>query len=133
MSLLPAIFRCSLKSSHARLARSFYTCGSYCGLHCVGDVYDTLDMAMIHALAHSVTVVGASWSRSQEWLSCTRVLWDWLHNPQPVRAPSANDCVAKEQCAPLQGRRLRSDMEQPAHVGGYGRLSGNQSVNSAWL
>ena len=88
----------------------------------------------MNALAPSATVaVGASWSRSQEWLSCARVLWDRLHNPQPVRAPSTNDRVAKKQCATLQGRRLCSDLEQPAHVGGYGRLSGNQSVNSAWL
>jgi len=33
--------------NRARLGRSFYTCGSYCGLHCVGRVYDFLDLVMI--------------------------------------------------------------------------------------
>ena len=71
----------------------------------------------MYAMAPTVIAVGASWSRSQEWLSYTRVLWDRLHHPQPVRAPSANDCLAKEQRISLQIGRLRSDMEQPAHIG----------------
>ena len=80
---------------------------------------------MVYALAPSVVTVGASGSRSQEWLSCARVLWDWIHHPQPIRAPSANDCVAKKQCGTLQIGRLCGDLEQSAHVGGYSRLGRN--------
>jgi len=88
----------------------------------------------MYALAPpTVTAVGAGWSRSQEWLSCARVLWDRLHHPQSVRAPSANDSVAQKQCPTLQIRRLCGDLEQLALMGGYGRFGGNQSVNFAWL
>ena len=77
---------------------------------------------MSNALAHTVTAVGASWSRSQEWLLRARVLWDWLHHSQPVRAPSTNDCVAQEQCAILQSQRLHGDLEQFVRMGRYGRF-----------
>ena len=77
---------------------------------------------MMYALAHTVTAVGASWSRSQEWLSCARVLVNCLDNPQPVRAPSADVYVADKQCAALPISRLCGDMEQLVRVGWRGRL-----------
>ena len=80
---------------------------------------------MIHALAHTVTAVGASRSRSQEWLSCARVLWNRPHHPQPVRSAFANGGVAEEQCALLQIRRLRGHLEQLAFMGGYSGFSRN--------
>jgi hypothetical protein len=80
---------------------------------------------MIYALAPTVVTVGASWSRSQEWLPCARVLWDRPHHPQPHRTPSSNGAVAKEQCALLQIRGLRGHLEQLAFMGGYGRFGRN--------
>ena len=80
---------------------------------------------MRNALAPSVTAVGAGWSRSQEWLSCARVLRDWLHNPQPRRSAFANGAVVKEQCAVLQIRGLRGHLEQLAFMGGYSRFGRN--------
>jgi hypothetical protein len=78
---------------------------------------------MINALAPSATVaVGASWGRSQEWLLCARVLWDWLHQARPDRAPQGNVGVARQKRAPLQGFRLYSHLEQFVGMGGYGRL-----------
>ena len=80
---------------------------------------------MMYALAHTVTAVGASWSRSQEWLSCARVLWDRPHHPQPLRSALANGGVAKEQCALLQIRGLRGHLEQLAFMGRYSGFSRN--------
>ena len=77
-----------------------------------------------NALAHSVNAIGAGWSRSQEWLSCARVLWDWLHNTQPVRAPSADVYVANKQRTALPIPRLCGDLEQLVRMGwrgGFGR------------
>ena len=54
-----------------------------------------------------------------------------IHNPSERHQQMI--AWLKNNAPHLQGRRLCSDLEQPAHVGGYGRLSGNQSVNSAWL
>ena len=79
---------------------------------------------MVNALASSVTAVGASWSRSQEWLSCARVLWDSVHHPQSVRAPSADVDVADKQRTALSISRLCGDVEQLVRVGwrgGFGR------------
>ena len=76
-------------------------------------------------MAPSIIAVGAGGSRSQEWLLCARVLWNRLHHPQPVRAPSANDPVAQKQCAALPITRLRGYLEQSVRVGGYSRLSRN--------
>jgi hypothetical protein len=73
---------------------------------------------MIHALAHTVTAVGASWSRSQEWLSCTRVLWDWLHNARPNATSRRDDGVARSERSLLQVNGLLGYLEQPVRVGG---------------
>jgi len=77
----------------------------------------------MNALAPSATVaVGASWSRSQEWLSCARVLRDCLHSTRPNAAAQRNDGVARQKCALLQVNRIHGDLEQPSRVGGHGRL-----------
>jgi len=79
---------------------------------------------VINALAHPVTAVGASWSRSQERLSCARVLVNCLDNPQPLRAPSTDVYVADKQCTALSISRLCGDVEQLVRVGwrgGFGR------------
>ena len=79
---------------------------------------------MVNALAHTVTVIRASWSHSQERMPCARVLVDCVDNPQPVRAPSADVNVADKQCAVLQKPRFNSHLEQPVRVGwrgGFGR------------
>lgn len=79
---------------------------------------------MIYALAPSVVTVGASGGRSQEWLSCARVLRDSVRHSQSVRAPSADVDVADKQCPALQGFGLRGDLEQLVRVGwrgGFGR------------
>jgi len=78
---------------------------------------------MTNALVLAVTAVGASWSRSQEWLSCARVLWNRLHHPQPLRSPSTNDCVAGSERAALQVNGLHSDLEQSERMGRDGRLA----------
>jgi len=67
----------------------------------------------MNALAHSVTVIGASRRYSQEWLSGARVLVDCLDNSQPLRAPSADVYVADKQCKVLQKSRFNSHLEQP--------------------
>jgi len=73
----------------------------------------------MYALAPSATVaVGAGWSRSQEWLLRARVLWDWLHNAQSIRASFANGGVVKKQCSVLQIDRLCGDLEQSFGMGG---------------
>ena len=82
---------------------------------------------MVNALAHTVTVVRAGWSHSQEWLSCARVLVNCLDNPQPVRAPSADVNVAHKQCAVLQESRFNSHLEQPRRVGWHGGFSRTQN------
>jgi len=78
---------------------------------------------VINALAHSVTAVSVGWSRSQEWLSCARVLWDWVYHPQPIRAPSADVNVADKQCTALSISRLCGDVEQFVRVGWRGGFS----------
>ena len=77
---------------------------------------------MIHALAHTVTAVGAGWGRSQEWLSCARVLWDWLHNARSNTAAQGDDGVACTKRRTLQDLRLCGDLEQSGRVGRFGRL-----------
>jgi len=77
---------------------------------------------MVNALAHTVTAVGASWSRSQERMPCARVLWDCLHSPRPDHTAQRNDGVARQECALLQVNRIHGDLEQPSRVGGHGRL-----------
>ena len=76
----------------------------------------------MYALAHSVTVVGAGWSRSQERLSCARVLVNCLDNPQPLRTPSADVNVADKQRTALSIPRLCGDVEQFIRVGWRSRL-----------
>jgi hypothetical protein len=77
---------------------------------------------MTNALASFVTVIGASWSRSQEWLSCARVLRDWLHGSRPNRTAQRDDVVARPERRPLQVNGIHGDLEQPVRVGGYSRL-----------
>jgi len=81
-----------------------------------------MEFGVINALAHFVTAVGASWGRSQEWLSCARVLWDWLHPARSDRTAQGNDGVAKSKRPTLQGFGLHSYLEQPVRVGGYSRF-----------
>ena len=81
-------------------------------------------MKGINALAHSVIAVRAGWSRSQKWLLCARVLWNSVHHPQPIRAPSTNVDVVDKQRAALSISRLCGDVEQLVRVGwrgGFGR------------
>ena len=77
---------------------------------------------MIHALAHTVTAVGASWSRSQEWLLRARVLRDSVHNPRPNRTAQRDDGVVESERRSLQINGLHSHLEQPVRVGGCGRF-----------
>ena len=77
---------------------------------------------MINALASSVTTVGASWSRGQEWLPCARVLRNSLHSPRPDPTAQGNDGVARQECALLQVNRIHGDLEQFVRMGRYGRL-----------
>jgi hypothetical protein len=77
----------------------------------------------MYALAPSATVaVGASWSRSQEWLSCARVLWDSLHSSRSNAAAQRNDGVARSERTTLQNFRLFGHLEQPVRVGGCVRF-----------
>ena len=76
----------------------------------------------MYALAPPVIAVGASWGRGQEWLSCARVLWDWLYTARPDTAPPRDDGLAGSERRALQVNGLHSYVEQPVRVGGYGRL-----------
>jgi hypothetical protein len=93
----------------------------------MGYFYPLMDMAMTNALACSVTFIGASWSHSQEWLSCARILVNCLDNPQPIRAPSADVNVVNKQRTALSISRLCGDVEQLVRVGWRGRLSRTQN------
>ena len=77
---------------------------------------------MVNALAHIVTVVGASGSHGQERMPRARVLWDCLHRSQPDRATPRDGSVARQKCALLQVNRIHGDLEQPVRVGGDGGL-----------
>jgi hypothetical protein len=82
---------------------------------------------VINALAHTVTVIGASWSHSQERMPCARVLVNCLDNSQSVRAPSADVNVADKQCTALSISRLCGDVEQLVRVGGRGGFGRTQN------
>ncbi len=58
---------------------------------------------MTNALVHTVTVVGANGSRSQERMPCARVLRDCLHSPRPDHTAQRNDGVEKATSASLTG------------------------------
>jgi hypothetical protein len=77
---------------------------------------------MCNALAPSVTAVGPSWSRSQEWLLCARVLWNRLHSTQPDRATPRDGSVARQKCALLQINGLLGNLQQSERMGGDSRL-----------
>jgi len=77
---------------------------------------------VINALAHTVTAVGASWSRSQERMPCARVLRDCLHSPRPNPMAQRDGSVARQECALLQVNGIHGDLEQSGRVGGRGRL-----------
>jgi len=81
----------------------------------------------MNALAHTVTAVGAGWSRSQEWLSCARVLWDWLYGARPHNTAQANDGLAGSERSTLQVNGLRNHLEQSSRVVGVSRLPLAQS------
>jgi len=78
---------------------------------------------VVNALAHTVTVIGASGSRSQERVLRSGVLWNRLHPTRPDFAPPRNGSVARQKCALLQINGLHSDVEQPVRMGGDGRLN----------
>ena len=88
----------------------------------MGDIYNILDMVMIHALAHTVTVVGASWSHGQEWLLRARVLRDSVHGSRSNPTAQRDDGVARQERRSLQINRIHGDLEQFVGMGRYGRL-----------
>jgi len=78
----------------------------------------------MYALAPPVVTVGASGGRSQEWLSCARVLRNSVRHSQSVRASPADVYVADKQCTALSISRLCGDVEQFVRMGwrgGFGR------------
>ena len=78
---------------------------------------------MINALAPSATVaVGASWSRSQEWMPRPRILWDRLHSPRSNHTAQRDDGVARQKRSVLQVNRIHGDLEQFVRMGRYGRF-----------
>ena len=77
---------------------------------------------MVNALAHFVTAVGASWGRSQEWLSCTRILWDSVHGSRSNVATQRDAGVVESKCWALQVIGLLSHLEQLVRVGRNSRF-----------
>jgi hypothetical protein len=78
---------------------------------------------VVNALAHSVTVsVRASWSRSQEWLPCARVLWNSLHRPRSNATAQRDDGMAGSERRSLQVNGIHGDLEQSGGVGGISRF-----------
>ena len=77
---------------------------------------------MSNALAYSSTVAGASWSRSQERVLRSRILWDWLYPARSNASAQRDDGLAGSERRALQINRLRGDLEQLGRVVGYGRL-----------
>ena len=71
----------------------------------------------MNALAPTLTAVRASWSRSQKWLPCARVLWNSLHSPRSDHTAQRDDGVARQKCALLQVNRIYSHLEQSERVG----------------
>jgi len=78
---------------------------------------------MTYAMAPSVTAVGASWSRSQEWLLRPRVLRDWLYSSRSNPAAQRDDGVAGSERKPLQVNGIRGHLEQLVGVGWISRLN----------
>jgi len=77
---------------------------------------------MRNALAHSVTAVGASWSRSQEWMPRARVLWNWLHRARSNASAQGNDGLAGSKRPALQVNGLRNYLEQSSRMVGVSGL-----------
>ena len=77
---------------------------------------------VINALAHSVTVIGAGRSRSQEWLLRARVLRDSVHNPRSNRTTQRDDGVVESERRSLQVNGLHRHLEQLVRVGGFSRF-----------
>jgi hypothetical protein len=101
--------------------------GNYCSrlysvFHYFLYLHDCMGGDMVNALDRIVTAVRASWSRSQEWMPCARVLWHSLHRSRPYTAAQRNDGLARSERRPLQINRIRGDLEQLVRVGRYGRL-----------
>ena len=76
----------------------------------------------MNALAPTLTAVRASWSRSQERVLRSGILWDWLHNARPNAAAQRNDGVARSERKPLQVNRIHSHLEQSVRMGGRVRF-----------
>jgi len=76
----------------------------------------------MNALDHIITVAWASWSRSQEWMPCARILWDRLHSPRSDRAAQTDDGMAGSERRSLQVNGIHSHLEQPVRVGGCVRF-----------
>lgn len=81
-----------------------------------------MELGVVNALAHIVTVVRVGRGRGQEWLPCARVLWNWLHNPRSNPAAQRNAGVARSERRALQVNGFHSYLEQPVRVGGDVRL-----------
>ena len=78
---------------------------------------------MVNALAYTTnTFTGASWSRSQEWLSRARVLRDSLHSTRPDRTAHQDGGVVERKRRLLQVNGLQGHLEQSGRVGGFGRF-----------
>ena len=89
----------------------------------MGHLYNLLDLVMTYALAPSVTAVRVGWSRSQERVLRSGVLWDWLHSSRSDSAAQGDDGLARPERRALQVNRIRGDLEQLVRVGGFGRLN----------
>jgi hypothetical protein len=72
----------------------------------------------MNALAPTLTAVRASWSRGQEWLLRSRVLWNSLYSPRSYTAAQRNDGLAGSKRRPLQVNGLHSHLEQLVGMGG---------------
>ena len=110
-----------------RLGRSNYCGGLYSGLHNLWHVHDCMELGVVNALAHSVTVVRAGWSHSQKRMPCARVLVDCLDNSQSLRTSSTTVNVADQQCKVLPKPRFNSHLEQPSRMGWRGRFGRTQN------
>jgi len=71
----------------------------------------------MYALAPPVIAVGASWSRSQERVLRSGILWNRLHSSQPDRATPRDGSVARQKCALLQVNGLLGDLQQSERMG----------------
>ena len=116
------LLRLLRQPDHVGLGRSNYCGGLYSGLRHFWHVHDCMECGVINALAHTVTIVRAGWSHSQEWLPCARILWDSLHRSRPNHTTQRDDGVARQERSVLQVNRLHSHLEQFSRMVRRGRL-----------